>query len=46
MVNAMKYEMAETGATTDYLTSLPNARGLVAQMHNEIARCVRARWGL
>ena len=45
MVNAMKYEMAETGATTDYLTSLPNARGLVAQMHNEIARCVRTGGG-
>jgi diguanylate cyclase (GGDEF)-like protein len=37
----MKYKLAETSATTDFLTSLPNARSLVVQMTSEIERCRR-----
>jgi diguanylate cyclase (GGDEF)-like protein len=41
ILNAMKYKLAETSATTDFLTSLPNARSLVVQMTSEIERCRR-----
>ncbi len=40
--NAMKYELAETSATTDFLTSLPNARSLFIQMDSELNRCRRS----
>jgi diguanylate cyclase (GGDEF)-like protein/putative nucleotidyltransferase with HDIG domain len=42
ILNAMKYEQAETSATTDFLTSLPNARSLVVELNSEIGRCRRS----
>ena len=39
--NALKYEQAESSATTDYLTGLPNARSLFMQLDRELARCKR-----
>ncbi len=44
--NAMKYEQAESSATTDYLTDLPNARSLFLQLERELARCKRSNTGL
>ncbi len=41
MDNAMKYRQAETSATTDYLTDLPNARSLFLRLDSELARCKR-----
>jgi diguanylate cyclase (GGDEF)-like protein len=40
--NALKYQTAESSATTDYLTGLPNARSLFLQLDSELARCKRA----
>jgi diguanylate cyclase (GGDEF)-like protein/putative nucleotidyltransferase with HDIG domain len=40
--NAMKYEQAESSATTDYLTGLPNARSLFLHLDQELARCKRS----
>ena len=39
--NALKYEQAQSSATTDYLTGLPNARSLFLHLDGEIARCKR-----
>jgi diguanylate cyclase (GGDEF)-like protein/putative nucleotidyltransferase with HDIG domain len=39
--NALKFRLAETGATTDYLTNLPNARSLFLRLDSELARCKR-----
>jgi diguanylate cyclase (GGDEF)-like protein/putative nucleotidyltransferase with HDIG domain len=39
--NALKYQQAESSATTDYLTDLPNARSLFLQLDRELARCKR-----
>ncbi len=39
--NALKYQMAESSATTDYLTGLPNARSLFLHLDRELARCKR-----
>jgi diguanylate cyclase (GGDEF)-like protein/putative nucleotidyltransferase with HDIG domain len=39
--NALKYRQAETCATTDGLTGLPNARSLFLHLDSEIARCKR-----
>jgi diguanylate cyclase (GGDEF)-like protein/putative nucleotidyltransferase with HDIG domain len=39
--NALKYEQAESSATTDFLTELPNARSLFLQLDRELARCKR-----
>ena len=39
--NALKYQRAESSATTDYLTSLPNARSLFLHLDEEISRCKR-----
>src|SRR5207245_340906 len=39
--NALKYQQAESSATTDYLTSLPNARSLFLQLDRELVRCKR-----
>jgi diguanylate cyclase (GGDEF)-like protein/putative nucleotidyltransferase with HDIG domain len=39
--NALKYQQAESSATTDYLTGLPNARSLFLQLDRELARCTR-----
>ncbi len=41
MENALKYQQAESSATTDYLTGLPNARSLFLQLDRELARCKR-----
>ncbi len=41
--NALKYRMAESSATTDYLTGLPNARALFLHLDSELARCRRSR---
>ncbi len=41
MENAMKYRQAETRATTDFLTELPNARSLFLRLDSELARCKR-----
>jgi len=39
--NAMKYQVAEDSATTDYLTGLPNARSLFMHINRELARAKR-----
>jgi diguanylate cyclase (GGDEF)-like protein/putative nucleotidyltransferase with HDIG domain len=39
--NALKYRQAETSATSDYLTGLPNARALSLRLEEELARCRR-----
>ena len=39
--NALKYRQAESSATTDYLTNLPNARSLFLRLDSELARCKR-----
>jgi diguanylate cyclase (GGDEF)-like protein/putative nucleotidyltransferase with HDIG domain len=39
--NALKYQQAESSATTDYLTGLPNARSLFLHLTQELARCRR-----
>jgi diguanylate cyclase (GGDEF)-like protein/putative nucleotidyltransferase with HDIG domain len=39
--NALKYQRAESSATTDYLTGLPNARSLFIQLNRELARAKR-----
>ncbi len=44
--NALKYRMAESSATTDYLTDLPNARSLFLHLDSELARCKRTRMPL
>jgi len=40
--NALKYQQAESSATTDYLTGLPNARSLFLHLSQELARCRRS----
>jgi len=39
--NALKFRQAESSATTDYLTALPNARSLFMHLDQELARCKR-----
>jgi diguanylate cyclase (GGDEF)-like protein len=39
--NALRFQLAEDSATTDYLTSLPNARSLFLRLDSELARCRR-----
>jgi diguanylate cyclase (GGDEF)-like protein/putative nucleotidyltransferase with HDIG domain len=39
--NAVKYQQAESSATTDFLTGLPNARSLFLHLDSEISRCKR-----
>ncbi len=39
--NALKYRQAESSATSDYLTGLPNARALFMHLDREVARCKR-----
>jgi diguanylate cyclase (GGDEF)-like protein/putative nucleotidyltransferase with HDIG domain len=46
MENAMKYRQAETHATTDFLTELPNARALFLRLDSELARCKRTNESL
>lgn len=40
--NALKFHVAETTATTDYLTGLPNARSLFPRLEEELNRCRRS----
>jgi diguanylate cyclase (GGDEF)-like protein len=40
--NALRYRQAETSATTDYLTELPNARSLFLQLDAELSRSRRS----
>ncbi|HZU21721.1 MAG TPA: HD domain-containing phosphohydrolase, partial [Terriglobales bacterium] len=44
--NALKYRLAETSATTDFLTGLLNARSLFQELDNEISRCRREKTSL
>jgi diguanylate cyclase (GGDEF)-like protein/putative nucleotidyltransferase with HDIG domain len=44
--NALKYQQAESSATTDYLTGLPNARSLFMQLEREVERCHRTNSSL
>src|SRR5579871_1409717 len=44
--NALKYQQAESSATTDYLTGLPNARSLFVHLAQEVARCRRMKTSL
>jgi len=39
--NALAFRRAESSATTDYLTNLPNARALFLHLDRELARCRR-----
>jgi diguanylate cyclase (GGDEF)-like protein/putative nucleotidyltransferase with HDIG domain len=39
--NALRFHVAETTATTDYLTGLPNARSLFPRLEEELNRCRR-----
>jgi diguanylate cyclase (GGDEF)-like protein/putative nucleotidyltransferase with HDIG domain len=39
--NALRFQLAEDSATTDYLTTLPNARSLFLRLDSELARCRR-----
>jgi diguanylate cyclase (GGDEF)-like protein len=39
--NALRFQVAEDSATTDYLTQLPNARSLFLRLDSELARCRR-----
>lgn len=39
--NALRFRMAESSATTDYLTGLPNARSLFVHLDAEISRARR-----
>ena len=39
--NALRYRQAETSATTDFLTGLPNARSLFLQLDAELSRSRR-----
>src|SRR5271169_268008 len=41
--NALKYQQAESSATTDFLTGLPNARSLFVHLAQEVARCRRMK---
>ncbi|MHB8216185.1 MAG: diguanylate cyclase [Candidatus Sulfotelmatobacter sp.] len=44
--NALKFQQAESSATTDYLTGLPNARSLFLQLDRDLARCKRDKESL
>ena len=44
--NAVKFQQAESSATTDYLTGLPNARSLFLHLDRELARCKRTQTAL
>jgi len=44
--NALRYQQAESSATTDFLTGLPNARSLFVHLAQEVARCRRMKTSL
>lgn len=39
--NALRFQQAESSASTDYMTGLPNARSLFLHLDGELARCKR-----
>jgi diguanylate cyclase (GGDEF)-like protein/putative nucleotidyltransferase with HDIG domain len=39
--NALRFQQAESSASTDYMTGLPNARSLFLHLDGEVARCHR-----
>ncbi len=39
--NALRFQQAESSASTDYMTGLPNARSLFLHLDGELARCQR-----
>jgi diguanylate cyclase (GGDEF)-like protein len=41
--NALQYEQAQSTASTDYLTGLPNARSICLHLEKELARIRRSR---
>jgi diguanylate cyclase (GGDEF)-like protein/putative nucleotidyltransferase with HDIG domain len=41
--NALKYQQAESSATTDFLTGLPNARSLFVHLAQEVSRSRRTK---
>ena len=43
MDNALRFRQAETTATTDFVTDLPNARSLFLRLDSELARCKRTK---
>jgi diguanylate cyclase (GGDEF)-like protein len=44
--NAKQFEQAESSATIDYMTGLPNARSLFLRLDEEINRCARGEQSL
>jgi diguanylate cyclase (GGDEF)-like protein/putative nucleotidyltransferase with HDIG domain len=44
--NAMRFQVAESSATTDFLTGLANARSLFLYLEGEVNRCRRSKLGL
>ena len=44
--NALRFQQAESSATTDFLTSLPNARSLFLQLDAEVSRARRTNQSL
>jgi diguanylate cyclase (GGDEF)-like protein len=44
--NSLRFQQAETSATTDYLTGLPNARSMFLQLGHELARAKRTNSAL
>ncbi len=44
--NALKFEQAQSTASTDYMTNLPNARSLFLHLDSELARCRRLQSSL
>ena len=44
--NALKYQQAQSSATTDFLTGLPNARSLFVHLAQEVTRCRRMKTSL
>jgi diguanylate cyclase (GGDEF)-like protein/putative nucleotidyltransferase with HDIG domain len=44
--NVLRFQQAEASATTDYLTTLPNARSLFLQLDAELSRSKRTQQGL
>ncbi|MBE0657809.1 MAG: diguanylate cyclase [Bryobacteraceae bacterium] len=46
IANAVQYEQAESSATVDYLTGLPNARALFLRLDAEVNRCTRSNEAL
>src|ERR1700728_2212804 len=43
---SLKYQQAESSATTDFLTGLPNARSLFVHLAQEVTRCRRMKTSL